>query len=121
MSQLRDTAESRFFSPADGSEPSRISPETPRMGFLFEKLVSGRRRRNVWGLLSQCTNTCRHYFVSCRPRVNIAIDGLGKLILRELKVIVRLQVDPELGRGPEVTSEAKRGVRTNRAAAVDDR
>jgi hypothetical protein len=58
--------------------------------------------------------------VTLRTRTDTAANVRSFGILRQFKIVVRLEVDPKLRRGSEVASQAQRRVRGDRAAAADN-
>ena len=53
-------------------------------------------------------------------RQHLSHDRLAQLILRNLQLVRRLEVQPELGCGTEVARQAQRGIRCDAAFLIDD-
>src|SRR5699024_1703172 len=57
---------------------------------------------------------------SCRQKRSDCCDLIPRKLLRAVKLVVALQIDPELRRGPEVLRETQCGVRGNPPLSVHD-
>src|ERR1022692_4849899 len=83
--------------------------------------ISTARHCETYQLASRQTVAANGRFMSRRPMRPDTARNLGSLhVLCQLEIVVRLEVDPKLGRRSEVASKAQGGIRGDGAPAPDN-